>query len=256
MAENATTVQSLLRGLQILRQFTADSPELNVSELSKRTGLHRTTVYRLARTLETEGFLSLDTGSRMYSVGPAWASILQSLGAGFGLGKILGHELENLAQATKEEVALGVQSGSRIYILRHISSATVYLVRGPEEGYHTFRDTWNAGVKLHLAWSSPSVISRVFAQPIIRHTEHTISDPETLMDVLTQARAQQIAYELEEHKIGICAVAAPILVEGSLEASVGLIAITERFEKNKERYKTALMETAASMAVKLGEQRR
>ncbi|NLO28434.1 MAG: helix-turn-helix domain-containing protein [Actinobacteria bacterium] len=53
-------VQSLSRGLSVLSQFTAESRSLSLADLSRRTGLRRATVYRFARTLETEGFLSYD----------------------------------------------------------------------------------------------------------------------------------------------------------------------------------------------------
>ncbi len=85
----ATLVQSLSRGLGILSQFTADSRSLSLADLTRRTGLHRATAYRFARTLEAEGFLTFDPDTNLYSVGPAWAAALYSLGSDNALADIL-----------------------------------------------------------------------------------------------------------------------------------------------------------------------
>ena len=68
-AAGATLVQSLSRGLNVLAQFTAQSRTLSLSELSRKTGLHKATVHRFVKTLESEGYLvSVDPGC--YTIGP------------------------------------------------------------------------------------------------------------------------------------------------------------------------------------------
>ena len=252
-AHGPAPVQALLRGLSILRQFTLDTSELNLTELSNKTGLNRTTVYRFAKTLQREGYLAFDPSSRRYSVGPAWAIALQSLGTGVGLGQVLEPELEVLAQSAMEMVALGVQKGQRLYVIRSITSESVYSLIGPtDKEILTLGDTWNAGVKLHLAWSGNAMIRTVLGRPVARYTDQTITDPKALECILAQAREEGVAYEIEERRIGVCAVAAPIVVDARLVGNVALIAIRERFDSNKSRYTSLVREAAASMAARLG----
>lgn len=240
-----------MRGLTILRQFSADTTELSVSDIAKRTGLHRTTVYRVARTLEAEGFLILDPSTKLYSLGPAWATLVATAGTGFGLAKLLDPELHAFAEATKESVAMGVQHGRRVYVVSHITSASIYSLRSGQRGVHALTDTWNAGVKLHLAWSGKQLVEDVLRQPMIRYTEHTITDPGLLRQVLAKARQERIAYELEERNLGVCAMSAPVLLDDNLVATVGLVALKERFDKNREQYEAALRQTASRMAERL-----
>lgn len=243
--------QALVRGLEVLRQLAGEAAGLSVSELSKRTGLHRTTVYRVVRTLESEGFLMVDPVTKLYSFGPAWATLVTDAGTGFGLAKLLEPELHAFAEATQESVALGVRHGRRVYVVQHISSATIYSLRSAQRGIHSLNDTWHAGVKLHLAWSDDGVIEEVLKAPITRYTEHTITDPSTLQQVLLRARRDGIAYELEERNIGVCAMSAPVLLDDTLIATVGLVALKERFDKNRERYEAVLRQTANAMAKRL-----
>ena len=56
-------VTALSRGLQILRCFTHEHPELNAQELVRLTGLPQPTVWRLCHTLAKEGFI-VCTGER------------------------------------------------------------------------------------------------------------------------------------------------------------------------------------------------
>jgi DNA-binding IclR family transcriptional regulator len=50
-------VTALARGLQILRCFSHDRPELSLQEIVRMTGLPQPTVWRLCHTLTNEGFM-------------------------------------------------------------------------------------------------------------------------------------------------------------------------------------------------------
>src|SRR5437870_2327770 len=52
------TLRGLMRGLEVLRTLNAvEQGRATISELSKRTGLHRATIRRLLETLVAEGFV-------------------------------------------------------------------------------------------------------------------------------------------------------------------------------------------------------
>lgn len=62
-------VRALSRGLAILAELNAGGPT-PVRELAQRTGLNRTTTYRLLETLRTEGFVSFNETSGLFSATP------------------------------------------------------------------------------------------------------------------------------------------------------------------------------------------
>lgn len=63
------TCQTLQRGLQLIQCFNSmTNTASRVSELSKATGLHRTTVKRLLETLRESGFVKYDPITGLYSL--------------------------------------------------------------------------------------------------------------------------------------------------------------------------------------------
>ena len=57
-AESSTGgVTAVTRALRVLECFGMDDPQLTLAEMSRRTGMHKTTTLRLARTLAAEHYL-------------------------------------------------------------------------------------------------------------------------------------------------------------------------------------------------------
>ncbi len=63
-------VQSLLKGLDIMQIVGESEQGLRLADLAERSGLKKTTVHNLARTLMTRHFLDKEEGGR-YILGPA-----------------------------------------------------------------------------------------------------------------------------------------------------------------------------------------
>ncbi|MGB1251918.1 MAG: IclR family transcriptional regulator, partial [Candidatus Promineifilaceae bacterium] len=60
--------QAVVRALRLLKLFSDNTPQLSIAEVVQKTGLNRTTVFRLLSALQTEGFIDrLPSGS--YSLG-------------------------------------------------------------------------------------------------------------------------------------------------------------------------------------------
>lgn len=71
-AQNETpykACQTLQRGLELIQCFNGmDATACRISELSKQTGIHRTTVKRLLETLRLSGFVQYDPVTGLYSL--------------------------------------------------------------------------------------------------------------------------------------------------------------------------------------------
>lgn len=62
-------VTALARGIQILRCFTHDHPELSASDIVRLTGLPQPTVWRLCHTLQRSGLIICPGDGRMMALG-------------------------------------------------------------------------------------------------------------------------------------------------------------------------------------------
>jgi IclR family transcriptional regulator, acetate operon repressor len=251
-ARGTQLVQSLSRGLGILSQFTAESRSLSLADLSRRTGIHRATVYRFVRTLEVEGFLTFDADSGLYSVGPSWATALYSLGGDTVLAEILNADLRALRDAVLETVTLATRRGDQVHIISATHPDRVFRPRLPESGLVPLNASWNVHAKVHLAYASKDTQRRLLAIAAPRCTEHTLTDRESIAAGLRKVAADGVAYDHEEHRLGVCAMAVPIFVKGDVVLALGVVIPVERFsEADRERLGSELRLASERMGSRL-----
>lgn len=244
-------MQVLSRGLRILSQFSAQHPALSLAELGRRTGLHRATVYRFVKTLQAEGFLTVDASTGLYRVGPAWATALYTLGGNAILSEILNHDLRTLAEATGESASLSVRMGDQVQVINVVSITSSFVPANPASPFVPLSEHAMVHPRIHLAYASEETRRRMLALPAVRHTEHTVTDRAALEAALARTAAEGIAYSREEYRRGACAIAVPVFFQGNVAAAVGLLVPVERFDDNRERYSRELREVALLMSRRL-----
>jgi DNA-binding IclR family transcriptional regulator len=110
VATSPGTVVAVARAFAILDAFDASEGGLTLGELSRRTGLHKTTVLRLARTMAAVRYLvQMDSGSWRLGPGAGWLGArYQTV---FGLTASIEPVLRELSQATGESAAFYVREG-------------------------------------------------------------------------------------------------------------------------------------------------
>jgi DNA-binding IclR family transcriptional regulator len=228
----STAVQSLSRGLRILGQFTAESKSLSLSELSRATGLHKATVHRFVRALESEGYLLYDAATGVYSVGPVWATALYALGSGTAFAQILNTDLRALAETSLEAVTLGVRRGDDVQVVHLLPSTRSFVPLLPPSRIHPLSAAGNVLCQILLAHSSEEVKRRILAVPQTRYTENTVVDPADVRARLERVLADGVAYEREEYQAGTCAVGVPLMWRGRAVAALALVVPVERFTEH------------------------
>ena len=118
---------SLARGLEVLRCFTADAPELTVSEIARRSGLPQPTVWRLAQTLVDLGFLVMTPGRQTLRPGLPVLSLGYSAIAGQPIAELAAADMQAIATRHEGAVSLGVRDGaSMIYVQRRQGSQIIF----------------------------------------------------------------------------------------------------------------------------------
>jgi len=109
--EPTARIQSVTRALQVLKAFSGDDAFLPLAELARRTGMHKPTVLRLARTLALEGFL-VQRSDGAWRLGPSAGSIGARYQAQFDANAIIEPQLMELCAATGESASFHVYEGS------------------------------------------------------------------------------------------------------------------------------------------------
>jgi DNA-binding IclR family transcriptional regulator len=106
--------QTLLRGLDLLEAVAHRSASL--ADLSKKSGLNRSTVHRLASALVDRGFLKLIPGEG-YMLGNKLLELGYAARQQINLPRVARPHLERLSETTGDTVHLGVLDGDKALYL-------------------------------------------------------------------------------------------------------------------------------------------
>jgi IclR family acetate operon transcriptional repressor len=111
-------------------------------------------------------------------------------------------------------------------------------------------DTANAHGKMFAAMKPDADRARIASKPHKQLTPNTITDPVELAAELEKIRAEELAWDFEEHDPGTCAVVAPVRNQmGDVIATVGVVVPTGRFAaKARTACADAVRRTAASLS--------
>ena len=111
-------MQSLERGLAVLRAFGADAPSLTISEVAERTGLTRATARRVLLTLEDLGYVDARPRGRS-RLTPAVLDLAKPFAAPSDPWGFARPYLPSLTERTGESASIAVLDGTEIlYVAR------------------------------------------------------------------------------------------------------------------------------------------
>lgn len=124
-------VTALARGLEILRCFNPGERLLGVSELSRRTGLPKPTVSRLAGTLTKLGYLSFSGHYGQYQLAPGVLSLGYAFLSNVDVRHIARPMMQELAESSQTSTSLAIRDRlSLVYVETVRSSASIGLQFG------------------------------------------------------------------------------------------------------------------------------
>jgi len=115
-------VAAVERALAILDAFTEDDRTLTLAELARRTGYYKSTLLRLAASLEKRGYLAR-LEDRSWRLGPAASRLGGIYQVAYDLGDVVEPVLQQLAAQTGETTSFNVRDGDVRVCLYRVESA-------------------------------------------------------------------------------------------------------------------------------------
>ncbi len=123
--DDAKGVDAVERALTLLGAFQAGKRTLSLHELAQATGFYKSTILRLAASLERFGYLRRREDNR-YQLGPACARLASAHGAAFDFSEVLQAAIKELAAASNETVSYYVRDGDeRVCVFRQNSTRAI-----------------------------------------------------------------------------------------------------------------------------------
>ncbi|HEY9499778.1 MAG TPA: IclR family transcriptional regulator C-terminal domain-containing protein [Terrimesophilobacter sp.] len=212
-------VQSLARGLSVIRSFDAEHPEMTLSDISRRTGLTRATSRRFLLTLVELGYVKTD--DRLFSLTARVLELGFSYLSALSLPEIAQPHLEQLAASIHESTSASVLDGTDIVYVARVPTRRIMSVR-INIGTRFPAYATSMG-RVLLASFSPAELERhLDAIDFAGLTSHTITSREALVKELDRVRKQGWAMVDQELENGLRSIAAPIRHASSVIAAINV----------------------------------
>ena len=245
---NKEGIQVIARAAEILRSLKGHPEGLSLSQVAKEVGLARSTVQRIVSALAMESFVIPASPSGRIRLGPGLASL------GTWVNSELRYQLrpylERLSREVDETVDLAVLDGNQILFIDQI--AAPHRLQAVSGIGVTFPLYCTANGKALLAELPDEQVERIIPEHLQAFTPSTITTHEQLLEELKRIRSERIAFDREEHTLGICAVGGTIRDPmGSLTA-ITIPVPSLRFYGNEHKLSSALLSMCEEIQKRFG----
>jgi IclR family pca regulon transcriptional regulator len=241
-------VNSLARGLQVIRAFNRERPEMTLTEVAGQTGLTRAAARRFLITLEQLGYVCTD--GKRFRLAPRILELGFAYLSSIDIWNVAIPVMEALSAELGESCSASVIEGCEI----------VYVARVPTR--RVMSVSLSLGARLPaLATSMGRVLlaflpddktrDRIETCPHCRHTQYTVSDRAELLRIVQQVRAQGWALVDQELEEGLRSIAVPLRGRsGKVVAAINVSAHASRVSAEQMRavHLPALQRAAAEIA--------
>lgn len=203
----AEFVQSLERGLAVIRSFSHDRPRLTLSDVARETGMTRAAARRFLITLEALGYVSSD--GRLFSLRPSVLQLGYAYLSSFSLAEIAQDHLEELAEALHESCSASVLDGEDIVYVARASTNRIMTI-GLSVGARLPAYCTSMGRVLLAELDDAAMASYFETADLAARTDRTITDPAALRAELLRVREQGWCLLDQELEDGVRSVAIPV----------------------------------------------
>lgn len=205
------TAQTVARALGLL-ELIGKHKRLTASQIIADMDLHRSTTYRLLRTLTQLGYIRKDENGGLYSLSTKILTLADSVQETRDIKKIARPFIEELHRKTQETIHLAVLDNDElVYLDKRESTKNLRVVMSSRTGSHA--PLYCTGIGKVLLSGMPEAQFRDYLKNLrlIRYTSNTITGVQELLEEIDLIRQQGYAEDREEHEEGVYCVAAPVL---------------------------------------------
>jgi IclR family pca regulon transcriptional regulator len=200
-------VNSLARGLEVIRAFSRASPEMTLTEVAARTGLTRAAARRFLLTLETLGYVCTD--GRRFRLAPRILDL--------GFAYLSSVNIWDAAMPQMEAVSTTLDESCSACVIEGFD--IVYVARVPTR--RVMSVSLNLGARLPAAVTAmgrvllaglppDKALERVMTCPHRAYTARTVTDRARLWELICETRAQGWALVDQELEEGLRSIAVPL----------------------------------------------
>lgn len=252
---DGNTIRSVAKAMELLQLLSDAGEAMTLTAISERAGLPKSTVFGLLTTMRDYDVITQHADGK-YALGLRLFEYGCRASAFWNISSLARPYLEHLAEATGASAMLSTYENGHIVALDQA------------EGRDSLRIVSAPGARLPLHCTSQGKIilaNRPLneVQALLRrkelrpYTNATVTDAQALLDSLPVLRRAGYAEELQEYKLGLQSVAAPIFdSRGDCSYAIGVICMATVPEESFLKMRTAVAAAAHAVSAELGYQSR
>jgi IclR family pca regulon transcriptional regulator len=200
-------VQSLERGLSVIRAFDGEHPELTLSEVAHRTDLTRAAARRFLLTLQQIGYVRSD--GKRFALRPRVLELGYAYLSSLGLAEVAMPHLEQLVAEVQMSSSVSVLDGPDIVYVARVMTRRIMSVN-INVGTRLPAVSTSMGRVLLAGLDDAELDAFLETAELVPNTPMTLVDRGAVRDAIRAVRETGWALVDQELELGLRSVAAPI----------------------------------------------
>jgi DNA-binding IclR family transcriptional regulator len=243
-ANEKSQVQVIARAAAILRVLEDQPSGLSLGQIAQRVDLARSTVQRIVAALEVEKLVIAASPNGRVRLGPTILRLAASVRTDF---VSLAHSfLVKLSNELRETVDLAVVKRDHLVFVDQVTgSQRLRTVSAVGEAFPLY---CTANGKAYLAQLERPMIERLIGRSYEKRTPKTLTRLDDLMKDLDAVRKTGVAFDCEEHSLGICAAGVALRDALGNYVAVSVPVPTHRFREQQDEIAERLLATKRALA--------
>jgi DNA-binding IclR family transcriptional regulator len=197
------------RALDVLLCFSMQTPELNMTQIAEKVGIHKSTVHRLLATLERRRFVRRDPVTGIYRPGIRLLQMAYLTLEDMDIRQIVHPYMHKLVDEFRETVDLAIlDEGEAVFVDVVESPQRVKLAAAPGQRLPAVS---TASGKAILAFLPEDEVKKIRDQNNYQFKPNKILPLKAFLEDIALTRKRGYAFDEEELEVGIHAIGAPIM---------------------------------------------
>jgi IclR family transcriptional regulator, pca regulon regulatory protein len=206
-AQSSDFVQSLERGLAVIRAFDAEHRELGLSDVARATGLTRAAARRFLLTLVKLGYVSFSRGR--FSLRPRVLELGYAYLSSLSLPEVAQPHMEALVAQVNESCSISVLDDTEIVYVARVPTRRIMSIT-LSVGTRLPAFVTSMGRVLLAGLPDDELEERLARIELVALTPRTVTDKHALRRILAGVRRQGYAAVDQELEEGLRSLAVPI----------------------------------------------
>ena len=239
LAAEKSQVQVIARAAAILRALENEAAGLSLGQIAQRVNLARSTVQRIVAALGTERLVIAASPAGRVRLGPAILRLAASVRGDFvALARPF---IMRLADELGETVDLSIVKKDHLVFIDQVIGAQ--RLRAVSAVGETFPLYCTANGKACLARLDDAGVERLIGKAYEKRTPKTLTRLDTLLGDLKVVRKCGVAFDREEHTLGISAAGVALQDPLGNIVAISVPAPTHRFDSQEHTIAQRLIAT-------------